>query len=797
MIEAPTNGTDNSSSGGTSPSHTRNRQLSHELHAAKANVAVLNEQEVCRKVSDKFHECKRWLGLCGYEIAAASFEEMHAILAKEYGIRDRAMLYRTFLYHQVFEMFGFDCIMPSQIDDSATVRGYMGSGGSCDVWYGEANIDALRAGAPLFAAEMLSASEVRTDEKAEALVSALRGNIEDLERETRHRIVSKVYRVPPLNEDLERESWQRAGREMRRLCTNLHSPLKSIIPQIVGGRLHDNDWHFHVIHEAGVDLHTFIKAAGEKMPWRVTMDLCAHFARIVKLFENAGMVHQDLKPGNMFVREKGDIGILDLGTTKFTTNDSANLTQGIHGTFEYISPEQASPQKTPPTLQSDVYSMGLVMLSFVGAVAPSHFPEGFLDDRNRVETVTHRAVLQKEWIEKQDQDSFTDVRDEWEKKIDIHFPKHLEDEAVQDPRMARYLEAWRKFVWSMLHPIPAMRPTPTQVFHFFVSHSRFAKAPNIFLKTGMAQHQTTRRDFAMTDPLDPHPLLKKILEESTLPEHLGKPWGHDALADFKYVPLIRATRRHTRYRTAAILASTVGAAGVAAFLLSREHRGKQDVPVQQIPEAPVESAIKAVERELHEPTMIVRTVPVAMQSPAGYEGLPVDKVIRFPEGAIAFQQGYPRGFDLIAGQRIRRNSVSYCIDALRGDPAQETSMMGFFLSPEEQLQLQGLFTESKDVTTDASNLNTFLFSHGSEHLLLLPGGRGLLVREQNGVVSSGRFTTSNADKAVRDLCATLLKTQFNGYVSPKELSSEDVPRVLRDHMRKAYPVLQQYVPSLQ
>ena len=73
---------------------------------------------------------------------------------------------------------------------------------------------------------------------------------------------------------------------------------------------------------------------------------------------DAGVIHRDVKPGNILVTPDGDVKITDFGIARATNSVPLTQTGAIMGTAYYISPEQASGQSVTPA--SDVYSLGVV-----------------------------------------------------------------------------------------------------------------------------------------------------------------------------------------------------------------------------------------------------------------------------------------------------------------------------------------------------------------------------------------------------------------------------------------------------
>jgi class 3 adenylate cyclase/tRNA A-37 threonylcarbamoyl transferase component Bud32 len=92
---------------------------------------------------------------------------------------------------------------------------------------------------------------------------------------------------------------------------------------------------------------------------RQALSLLAQVAGALREVHNRGIVHRDIKPGNLMVRADGSIVLADFGIAKRLGDDLGRTRQGeLYGTPYYVSPEQID--GTAATLQSDIYSLGII-----------------------------------------------------------------------------------------------------------------------------------------------------------------------------------------------------------------------------------------------------------------------------------------------------------------------------------------------------------------------------------------------------------------------------------------------------
>ena len=88
------------------------------------------------------------------------------------------------------------------------------------------------------------------------------------------------------------------------------------------------------------------------------LDIVAQTASALHAAHAAGLVHRDIKPGNLLITPDGRVKITDFGIARIADQVPLTATGQVMGTVQYLSPEQASGHSASPT--TDIYSLGIV-----------------------------------------------------------------------------------------------------------------------------------------------------------------------------------------------------------------------------------------------------------------------------------------------------------------------------------------------------------------------------------------------------------------------------------------------------
>lgn len=107
----------------------------------------------------------------------------------------------------------------------------------------------------------------------------------------------------------------------------------------------------------GEALSTIIEREKTLSPDTV-LDIVAQTAAALYAAHQAGLVHRDIKPGNLLITPDGRVKITDFGIARIADQVPLTATGQVMGTVQYLSPEQASGQSASPA--TDIYSIGIV-----------------------------------------------------------------------------------------------------------------------------------------------------------------------------------------------------------------------------------------------------------------------------------------------------------------------------------------------------------------------------------------------------------------------------------------------------
>jgi serine/threonine-protein kinase len=119
----------------------------------------------------------------------------------------------------------------------------------------------------------------------------------------------------------------------------------------------------------GDTLRDVLRREGVLSPERA-MNFAADICNALDFSHRNGIVHRDVKPGNVMVTPQGTVKVMDFGIARAVSDSAATMTStaAVIGTAQYLSPEQARGESVDA--RSDVYSVGCLLYELVTGAPP-------------------------------------------------------------------------------------------------------------------------------------------------------------------------------------------------------------------------------------------------------------------------------------------------------------------------------------------------------------------------------------------------------------------------------------------
>ncbi|MBK0420334.1 protein kinase [Leucobacter sp. CSA1] len=117
----------------------------------------------------------------------------------------------------------------------------------------------------------------------------------------------------------------------------------------------------------GEPLSTIIEREG-RLPSDRVLGIVAQTATSLQAAHDAGLVHRDIKPGNLLITPEGRVKITDFGIARIADQVPLTATGQVMGTVQYLAPEQASGHTATPA--TDIYSLGVVAYECLAGKRP-------------------------------------------------------------------------------------------------------------------------------------------------------------------------------------------------------------------------------------------------------------------------------------------------------------------------------------------------------------------------------------------------------------------------------------------
>ena len=114
----------------------------------------------------------------------------------------------------------------------------------------------------------------------------------------------------------------------------------------------------------GRTLKEVLATEGRLMPRRA-LEICADICAALEFSHRHGIIHRDIKPGNVMLTTTGQVKVMDFGIARALASGATTMTQtsAVIGTAQYLSPEQARGEAVDA--RSDVYAAGCVLFELL------------------------------------------------------------------------------------------------------------------------------------------------------------------------------------------------------------------------------------------------------------------------------------------------------------------------------------------------------------------------------------------------------------------------------------------------
>jgi beta-lactam-binding protein with PASTA domain/predicted Ser/Thr protein kinase len=132
----------------------------------------------------------------------------------------------------------------------------------------------------------------------------------------------------------------------------------------------EEDGTYFIVMEylEGRSLSQIIRDEGALLPDRAA-DVAIDIAAALGFAHRGGVIHRDVKPGNVLISPVGQVKVTDFGIARaVSTQENLTQTGTVMGTATYFSPEQARGENVDP--RSDVYSLGVVLYEMLTGSPP-------------------------------------------------------------------------------------------------------------------------------------------------------------------------------------------------------------------------------------------------------------------------------------------------------------------------------------------------------------------------------------------------------------------------------------------
>ncbi len=135
-----------------------------------------------------------------------------------------------------------------------------------------------------------------------------------------------------------------------------------------GGTSEGDQWFYAMELIEGGTLATLLEERG-KMPWRQVIEIALQVCAALDYAHTRGVIHRDLKPGNLLLTRAGKVKLGDFGLALVAAETRLTAAGKTMGSLHYMAPEQIQ-GKPPLSNRTDLYALGCVMFELLCGRTP-------------------------------------------------------------------------------------------------------------------------------------------------------------------------------------------------------------------------------------------------------------------------------------------------------------------------------------------------------------------------------------------------------------------------------------------
>lgn len=338
--------------------------------------------------------------------------------------------------------------------------------------------------------------------------------------------------VKLIRADLDPKQYRRFYREVQILADLKHSNLVFLYE---AGRMADGRAYLAMEYVEGETLREWLKARGP-MPIAMVVEAMKQASAGLDAAHAAGVIHRDIKPGNIMISEKGDglaIKVLDFGIAARKEADVIEMsrTKDVIGTVLYMSPEQLRGGELTPA--SDVYALGLTVYELLTG-------QPAINGDSQAEIITKHLNLMPAPPGQLRPD--LKIPEEIDRAVMKALAKDPNDRYQRAPDFAAELEAAQRAERTEELPRPSPAPAPVHDEFDWRDYAKPAAAVTAAVVVIAATYLFWRSDEVISPP-PPKPLVSPPPAPSTRPRNLklllkventrGEPLANSSFALFK------------------------------------------------------------------------------------------------------------------------------------------------------------------------------------------------------------------------------------------------------------------------